>query len=87
MATYRFFPPVVEENLTFDNLFLRRLHWSRGISVIRKATGGFKDHRAPLPRSEWVEGRDFFVGGHPYTGIPQEIADELVASGYEVEEE
>lgn len=84
--SYRFFPPQVEEgSVAYRNDFEARLRWSKGISLITGDGGLFEEVRYFQPLPDWVEGRDYFVGGHHYSGIPQEVADLLILSGYEPE--
>lgn len=88
-ATYSFFPPVVTEHLAHlqDDPFLQKITWEKGVSVVRKGST-FVDTRHVVPdpggpEDELTEGEDYFVGGHRYSGIPESVALELIAAGYE----
>lgn len=90
MSDYTFFPPSVEEHypssLVGDDGFApfrARFTWPQGISVVR-GSGGFVNARFFLPDPQWVEGVDYFVGGHHYT-ISDTVAAELIAAGYQPE--
>lgn len=85
--SYTFFPPSVEEHywdsfIEDDDFapFRRRFTWPQGISVIRDGAS-FSNKRFFLPDPDWVEGEDYFVGGHHYV-VSDDIALELIAAGY-----
>lgn len=81
-----FEPPTHEEPMRTD---LKPLHYYRltySTTVFRR-NGAFVSMRTPP--AEWLTGEagtDYFIGGHVYRVTP-EIANELVAAGYNVREE
>jgi hypothetical protein len=84
VATYGFIPPhVLEGTPGLWPEFLRRYKWPRGIGLYLK-DGAFHETRE-ISEEMWsgkVDGVDYFKGGYVYTGVPQEVADVLIASGY-----
>lgn len=85
-ATYSFFPPAILENMVSNHPFIQRLQRQQGVSVVKRE-GEFVTARYVVPETldGRVEGRDYFVGGHHYDGIPEDVALELIASGFEPE--
>lgn len=66
-----------------DLKWMERYRWPRGVSLTWNGTT-YREIRT-VPESVWryqKEGDEFFVGGRIYEGIPQEVADRLIASGY-----
>jgi hypothetical protein len=89
--TYTFFAPTVDENLVVERShpdweFLQRLHWERGLSVVKRG-GEYVTVRFVVPEllDGQTEGIHYFVGGHHYSGVPEAVALELIADGYEPE--
>ncbi len=85
MATYTFVPPhVMEGTPGLRPEFLTRYKWARGVGLYLK-DGSYHETRTILEEhySGKTDGVDYFIGGVVYTGVPQEVADVLIASGYE----
>ncbi|WP_111254502.1 hypothetical protein [Jiangella anatolica] len=85
MATYTFNPPFVLEGTPgLKPEFLQRYKWPRGVGLYLSG-GVFLETREISEEmySGKVDGVDYFKGGYVYTGVPQEVADALIASGYE----
>lgn len=86
--TYRFFPPTVEEHLAHlqGHPFLQKIVWERGVSLVRRNGTWVETRHVEKERDGelLVEGEDYFVGGFRYI-IPEPIALELIAAGYEPE--
>ena len=85
MATYRFFPPVVEEGpMALHPPFLHRFRLPKGVSLVWDGASYVeRRYLAPSEHMGKTEGDDYFLGGYRYSNVPQDIADRLIASGYE----
>jgi hypothetical protein len=88
MATYTFqCPHIIEGSFLAGNdvpQVLKAVPWFATISLIKR-NGVFEEQRWPtgdelIPLEDGV---DYFMGGYVYRGVPQEVADILIASGYE----
>jgi len=89
-ATYRFFPPVIiEKPIGLENKLLLKTPHSRGLAL--RLVNGLYVEAAMLVYERDVlnkmDGVDYFVGGHRYTGLSPAIAALLIASGYTPEVE
>lgn len=62
---------------------LKAIPWYATISLIKR-NGVFEEQRWPLADelNQLEGGVDYFIGGYIYTGVPQEVADLLTASGF-----
>lgn len=80
--TYRFFPPSVDEPPpTVEDRISQMFTWPQGISLVL-SDGLYVEHRGFALVEGWVEGVDYFVGGYRYSGVSDQIAQVLIASGY-----
>jgi hypothetical protein len=88
MATYTFECPTIMEGPMLAGRdvpqVLRAIPWPATISLVKR-NGVFEEQRWPtgdelIPLEDGV---DYFMGGYVYTDVPQEVADILIASGYE----
>ena len=88
MATYTFQCPYIVEGSFLAGKDvpweLKAVPWFATISLIKR-NGVFEEQRWPLgdELNQLESGVDYFIGGYVYTGVPQEVADVLIASGYE----
>lgn len=85
MATYTFRPPDEERHhpaYAKDPVLSKFSTYRQGLSVVTSAPGVYVTDEYIQPALGWVEGVDYFVGGHIYDDVSQDVADDLTSSGY-----
>jgi hypothetical protein len=85
VATYRFVPPDVTRHhpmYASDPVLSKFTTYRQGLTVVKRGGTYVTEESTIRDGTDGVEGIDYFLGGHVYTGIPDGVAAELIADGY-----
>jgi hypothetical protein len=85
VATYRFVPPDVTRHhpkYASDPVLSKFTTYRQGLTVVKRGGTYVTEESTIRDGTDGVEGIDYFLGGHIYTGIPDGVAAELIADGY-----